>query len=129
MRGGALGHRAVTSCVGVEDSVKNPQHRLTIRNAPKILMLNSLYDPATPYSWAVNAHRQSKDTTVLLTYEGWGHGVYGRSECTTRPVDEYLITLKTPTVRRCAAVEPPAGESMSAHVPVGPQPAIPGWLR
>jgi hypothetical protein len=66
-----------------------------------------LYDPATPYSWAANAHRQSKDTTVLLTYEGWGHGVYGRSECTTAPVDTYLITLKTPKPgARCAPVEP-----------------------
>lgn len=59
-----------------------PQHRLRITNAPKILMLNALHDPPTAYEWAVNAHRQSRNATVLLTYEGWGHGVYDRSDCT-----------------------------------------------
>jgi pimeloyl-ACP methyl ester carboxylesterase len=107
LRGVSRGHNVAAACVGLPEKVSNPQHRLDIRNAPKILMLNSLYDPATPYSWAANAHRQSKDTTVLLTYEGWGHGVYGRSECTTASVDTYLTTLKTPKPgARCAPVQP-----------------------
>ncbi|MCE7006789.1 alpha/beta hydrolase [Kibdelosporangium philippinense] len=128
MRGGALGHRAITGCVGLPEKVNNPQHRLDIDNAPKILMLNALYDPATGYSWAVNAHRQSRDTTVLLTYEGWGHGVYGRSACTRGAVDTYLATLKTPKQgARCAAVEPPAAATLST-LPAGPQPGLPGWL-
>ncbi|MBP2329232.1 pimeloyl-ACP methyl ester carboxylesterase [Kibdelosporangium banguiense] len=131
MRGGALGHTAITGCIGLPEKVNNPQRRLNIKNSPKILMLNALYDPATPYSWAVNAHHQSRDKTVLLTYEGWGHGVYGRSECTTVPIDEYLVTLKTPQVKRCAAVEP-AVAALSAgksRLPAGPKPGIPGWIR
>ncbi|WP_037252746.1 alpha/beta hydrolase [Kibdelosporangium aridum] len=133
MRGGALGHSAITGCIGLPEKVNNPQHRLDIDNAPKILMLNALYDPATAYSWAVNAHRQSKDTTVLLTYEGWGHGVYGRSDCTTGAVDTYLATLKTPKKgARCEAVEPPVSQTLGtadSKLPAGPQPGIPGWLR
>jgi pimeloyl-ACP methyl ester carboxylesterase len=132
MRGGSLGHSAIAACIGLPTKVNNPQHRLDIRNAPKILMLNALYDPATAYSWAANAHRQSKDTTVLLTYEGWGHGVYGRSECTTAPVDTYLATLKTPKPgTRCEAVEPPETATLNAgktRLPAGPKPGIPGWL-
>jgi pimeloyl-ACP methyl ester carboxylesterase len=132
MRGGALGHTAIAGCIGLPEKVNNPQHRLNIKNAPKILMLNALYDPATGYAWAVNAHRQSRDTTVLLTYEGWGHGVYGRSECTTVSVDEYLATLKTPQVKRCAAVEPPAAAALDdgrRKLPAGPKPGVPGWIR
>ncbi|ONI81032.1 transporter [Actinosynnema sp. ALI-1.44] len=133
MRGGVLGHIAVTGCLGLEKVVTNPQRRLDIDNAPKIYMLNALYDPATPYAWAVNAHKQSKNTTELMTYEGWGHGVYGRSECTTAPVDQYLISTKVPTVRRCEAVEPadPAAQATypTRPLPVGPRPGVPGWLR
>jgi hypothetical protein len=120
MRGGALGHDSIARCIGLPEKVNNPQHPLTIKNAPKILMLNALYDPATPYSWAVNAHRQSKDTTVLLTYEGWGHGVYGRSDCTVKAVDTYLATLKT-SATRCAAVDSAGAAVLKAGAP--------GWAR
>jgi pimeloyl-ACP methyl ester carboxylesterase len=133
MRGGALGHTAIAGCIGLPEKVNNPQHRLNIKNAPKILMLNALYDPATGYAWAANAHRQSRDTTVLLTYEGWGHGVYGRSECTRVSVDTYLATLKTPKPgSRCEAVEPSetaALNAVAAQRPAGPQPGVPGWAR
>lgn len=132
MRGSSLGHQATAGCVGLPEKVNNPQHRLRIKDAPKILMTNALYDPATGYEWAVNAHRQSRDTTVLLTYEGWGHGVYRRSDCTRGATDDYLINLKTPRPgARCAAVEPPPQSvaSLGADVPTGPTPAIPGWLE
>ncbi|MEU4441988.1 alpha/beta hydrolase [Actinosynnema sp. NPDC050801] len=132
MRGSALGHTAMAGCVGLPEKVNNPQHRLRIEHAPKILMMNALHDPATGYEWAANAHRQSRDTTVLLTYEGWGHGVYDRSDCTRRATDDYLVSLKTPRPgARCAAVEP-APQSVATldakPLPAGPTPAIPGWL-
>ncbi|QQQ75207.1 alpha/beta fold hydrolase [Saccharothrix sp. 6-C] len=131
MRGSSLGHRATAGCVGLPERVNNPQHRLDVEHAPKILMLNALHDPATGYEWAVNAHRQSRDTTVLLTYEGWGHGVYDRSDCTRGATDEYLVDLKAPRPgARCAAVEPapqPVASASAKPVPEGPTPAIPGW--
>jgi pimeloyl-ACP methyl ester carboxylesterase len=133
MRGGALGHSAIAGCVGLAERVNNPQHRLDIDRAPKILMLNSVFDPATAYTWAVNAHQQIRDTAVLVTYEGWGHGVYGRSDCVNDTVDTYLATLKTPKQgARCAAVEPPTATALDAGAPqrpAGPKPGIPGWLR
>ncbi|MBM7772233.1 pimeloyl-ACP methyl ester carboxylesterase [Actinokineospora baliensis] len=133
MRGSALGHVATTGCVGLP-AATNPQHDLNITTAPKILMLNALHDPATGYDWAVNAHRQSRDTTVLVTYEGWGHGVYPRSECTIGITDTYLFTLRTPRDgTRCAAVEPPVGPSIAAAPslprPAGPLPGLPGWVK
>ncbi|CAL9357696.1 Carboxylesterase B [Actinosynnema sp. ALI-1.44] len=132
MRGSSLGHYAIAGCVGLPEKVNNPQHRLRIKHAPKILMMNALHDPATGYEWAVNAHRQSRDTTVLLTYEGWGHGVYDRSACTTGATDKYLIDLKTPRDgTRCAAVEPQPSLTTAGtgggKRPAGPKPGLPGW--
>ncbi|HUQ54474.1 alpha/beta hydrolase [Lentzea sp.] len=122
-RGSSIGHGAMMGCVGFPKAT-NPQHPLKIKNAPKILLTNAKHDPATVYEWAVNAHRQSRDTTVFVTYEGWGHGVYDRSECTLKINNEYLVSLKLPrNGTSCAAVEPPADASvMSAKpkVPAGP---------
>jgi pimeloyl-ACP methyl ester carboxylesterase len=131
MRTSSLGHSAAASCIGLGDAT-NPQHRLRISGAPEILMLNSLYDPATAYEWAVNANRQAGRATTLLTYEGWGHGVYDRSECTRGAVDDYLTDLVVPADgTRCAAVEPaPGPQSRSTRPdvrPNGPSPSIPGW--
>jgi pimeloyl-ACP methyl ester carboxylesterase len=104
--GSVFGHSAVMGCVGLPEAT-NPQHPLKIKNAPRILVTNAKYDPSTVHDWAVNVHRQSRGTTVLVTYEGWGHGVYGRSDCTRKVNDEYLVSLKLPrSGTTCAAVEP-----------------------
>ncbi|MBM7773886.1 pimeloyl-ACP methyl ester carboxylesterase [Actinokineospora baliensis] len=132
MRGSALGIFATAGCIGLPEKVRNPQHRLDIDDAPKILMLNSLHDPSTSHEWALTIHRQSRDTTVLVTYEGWGHTAYQRSDCTKAVTDAYLLTLRTPRDgTRCAAVEPQFGPSVATtprpHLPTGPRPGIPGW--
>ncbi|MFD9733733.1 alpha/beta fold hydrolase [Umezawaea sp. NPDC059074] len=135
MRSSRLGHYAVAGCIGFPAKANNPQHRLRITAGPKILMLNALHDPATAYAWAANAHRQSRDKTVLLTYEGWGHGAYDRSDCTRGTSDSYLVDLTVPRDGiRCAAVEPaetPAADARSAVpskvLPAGPKPGLPGW--
>lgn len=45
---------------------------------------------------------------VLLTYEGWGHGVYpGRSGCVDAIVTRYLVEQALPARgTSCPAVEP-----------------------
>lgn len=97
--------------------VPNPQHRLDIHGAPPILVLNSRHDPATPHAWAVHVTRQIP-RAVLLTYEGWGHGVIDRSACTLAATARYLIDLKPP--RRgthCPAVPPEPTRSTAPPVP------------
>lgn len=97
MRGSPRVHAGVAACIGWPDEVNNPQHRLRITDAPKILMLHSMHDPANHFSWATNVHRQTRGTTVLLPYEGDGHSVYNRSGCTRDAVDDYLTERKTPS--------------------------------
>jgi hypothetical protein len=107
MRGSPRVHAAVAGCVGWPEKVNNPQHRLRIPGTtPRILMLHSLHDPANHFAWAANIHRQTRGTTVLLPYEGAGHSVYGRTDCTRDAVDAYLTELRIPSPgSRCAAAE------------------------
>ncbi|WP_280277361.1 alpha/beta fold hydrolase [Nocardia wallacei] len=73
----------------------NPPHRPRITDAPAVLLMNSRHDPSTPYEWAVGVAADTPGS-VLLTYEGWGHGVYGRNTCTTAAADNYFIDQALP---------------------------------
>ncbi|MER7211612.1 alpha/beta hydrolase [Streptosporangium sp. NPDC000239] len=92
-------------CLGEPDPIPNPQHRLRVKGGPPLLIVNGLHDPATGYAWARNAAAQIGKKARLLTYEGWGHGAYGRGDCVTAAVDAYLISLRLPARgTRCPAV-------------------------
>jgi pimeloyl-ACP methyl ester carboxylesterase len=107
-----IGVGITVNCLAWPGPVNNPQHPLKVRSGPTIYMTNAMHDPATAYAWATHDAQMLGDRAVLVTYEGWGHGVYGRSACVTLPVDSYLTALKLPARgTRCPAVEPgvPAG--------------------
>lgn len=118
MRGAPGAEIALTTCLGWPTKVTNPQHRLKIRNAPPLLMLNGLHDPSTGYNWATNVHQQIKDTAVLVTYLGLGRGVYGRGPCTVRVTDRYLINRVVPAEgTQCPAIPPPGSTARGTAVP------------
>lgn len=87
----------------------NPQHRLTVKGGtPAILLINARNDPAAGHRWAANVRRQLGRRGVLVTYEGAGHGVYQRTACTRRAVDDYLLRLRLPADgSRCAPAPSP----------------------
>ncbi len=71
-------------------------HAITAPGSPKILVVGTTYDPATPYPWA-QALAKQLDQGVLLTRVGDGHTGYGMgSECTDKAIDRYLVTGATP---------------------------------
>lgn len=74
----------------------NPQHALRYTGSAPIVLGNSLHDPSTPYSWSANVAKQLGPKARLITYEGWGHRIYGKDECSTVPFDNYLISLTLP---------------------------------
>ena len=100
---------AMLVCVGHPAAERGPQRPPRWRGAPPVLLVNSRYDPVTPHEWARNVARRTG--AVLLTYDGWGHGVYAtRSACVAAAVERYLLTLRTPPRdTRCPPIEPPAG--------------------
>jgi pimeloyl-ACP methyl ester carboxylesterase len=98
---------AVTNCLGLPKA-PNPQRDLEVHGLKTpALLLNSLHDPATGYTWAQDVARQLGRQGVLVTYAGWGHGSYSSSPCTQATVDDYLVALKVPARgTTCAAVPP-----------------------
>jgi pimeloyl-ACP methyl ester carboxylesterase len=131
-------------CLGWPTVANNPQRRITPTNDAKLLFANSLHDPATGYNWALGAAGQFSGHAELLTYEGWGHIVYGRVACADGAIDRYLIDLVVPAKgTRCAAAPPPgttssdarsrtaspdAGPAPSKLVPLRGEPELPTWL-
>lgn len=67
------------------------------RGAAPILIIGTVHDPATPYSWAVSLAEQL-DSGYLLTYDGDGHGIVGGvSRCVDAVVNEYFLTGELPS--------------------------------
>ena len=60
--------------------------------APKILVVGTVHDPATPYAWS-KALASQLSSGVLLTYTGDGHTAYFQgSKCVDKYVDDYFLT-------------------------------------
>lgn len=104
----------VSMCAAWPAKVANPQHRPDI-DVP-VLVLNSRHDPATGYSWALHVTHQLP-RAVLLTYDGWGHGVGDRSECTLSATTRYLVTLELPRPGTHCAGVPPSTTATRASAP------------
>ena len=65
-------------------------------DAPPILVVGTVGDPATPYTWAQELADQL-DTATLITYEGAGHTAYGYGmDCVDGAVDAYLLDGRVP---------------------------------
>nr|BFE69435.1 hypothetical protein GCM10020092_027360 [Actinoplanes digitatis] len=98
---------SVNSCLGWNRGTANPQAPLPPARTGPVLLVSARHDPATPYAWARNVARQLGPQASRLTYEGWGHVVYGRSDCVNAAVDRYLIELRSSWPRgelpRCRA--------------------------
>ncbi|MEW9554433.1 alpha/beta fold hydrolase [Nonomuraea sp. NPDC050783] len=122
-------HPLTLICQG--SATPNPQHRLKVDGSPTLLLGNALHDPATPYPWAVSTALQIGREARLVTYEGWGHGIYGRGDCPTAAIDRYLVSRALPAKGlRCPAVPPAEAATAAKRAPrpyPGPLPGLPGW--
>ena len=67
----------------------------TTRTSAPVLVVGNYFDPATDYRGAQAANRFLRGS-ALLSYAGWGHTAYGRSECTTEYVNAYLVDGAVP---------------------------------
>jgi len=60
-----------------------------------VLILTTLYDPATPYHGAEVAHDLLADSR-LVTVNGWGHAALFQSYCADDVVSEYFVNATLP---------------------------------
>jgi hypothetical protein len=67
----------------------------TKRTANPVLVVGSLWDPATNYDDARTVSRLLPNSR-LLSSDNWGHTAYGTSACVTAAMDRYLLTKALP---------------------------------
>lgn len=58
---------------------------------PKMLLVGTRGDPATPYRWTVETAERLGDSAVVLDNKGEGHTGYASSKCVHRKVDAFLL--------------------------------------
>jgi hypothetical protein len=58
---------------------------------PKMLLVGTRGDPATPYRWTVETAQRLGDSAVVLDNKGKGHTGYASSKCVHRKVDRFLL--------------------------------------
>jgi pimeloyl-ACP methyl ester carboxylesterase len=88
----------------------NPLPEITGADAPTVLVVGTVGDPATPYEWSEEM-TAALESAVLLTYEGDGHTAFLRGgPCIEDAVVEYLVDLVVPPAgTRCPAQDTEAG--------------------
>ncbi|MFJ1807889.1 MULTISPECIES: alpha/beta hydrolase [unclassified Streptomyces] len=60
-------------------------------SAPKMLLVGTRGDPATPYRWTEETAKRLGSPAVVLDNKGDGHTGYGSSKCVHRKVDDFLL--------------------------------------
>jgi pimeloyl-ACP methyl ester carboxylesterase len=67
------------------------------RTSKPVLVVGNFFDGVTAYTGAQAVNQQLANSR-LLSYAGWGHTAYGRSDCTTAHVNAYVVdgTLPRP---------------------------------
>jgi pimeloyl-ACP methyl ester carboxylesterase len=75
-----------------DDRYDGPWNRTT---ANPVLVVNPLFDPATPYHGAVTVDRLLPRSR-LLTLAGWGHATLFSSACIDAHVSTYFLTTRVP---------------------------------
>ncbi|MEV4317157.1 alpha/beta hydrolase [Actinocrispum sp. NPDC049592] len=104
----------VTSCLGWPFPASNPQHRLDVHGAPTILVVKGKYDVATPRDWNFAVSQQIRNS-VLLQYDGVGHGQFRNSKCAKGKIESYLIDRGLPAPGTHCAPEFPTQPTISAR--------------
>lgn len=90
-------------CVNPPVPAANPQRPLDADDVPPVMVLTSRYDASTPYQGARHVAAQLP-RSVLVTYDGMGHGAATRTGCTRDLVHRYFSETALPEPgTHCAA--------------------------
>ncbi|MBD0744995.1 alpha/beta hydrolase [Streptomyces sp. CBMA152] len=84
-----------------------PHIKVTGKNLPPVLMLNSTHDPATYYEAAVRAHRALPTSRLVTVVGGGDHGQYrNHNACVDTFVNDYFLDDKIPATDTTCAANP-----------------------
>jgi hypothetical protein len=96
-------------CYGRPAGTDFVRERVRNLETPRMLLVGTRGDPATPYRWTVETARRLGPSAVVLDNKGEGHTGYGSSRCVQRTVEDFLLhgDLKGGS---CPAEEPESGD-------------------
>ncbi|MFD9423666.1 MULTISPECIES: alpha/beta hydrolase [unclassified Streptomyces] len=88
----------ITPCAFWKDAPADRPTRITDEGPSNVLMIQSLRDPATPYSGALKMRAAFGERARMVTVGRGGHGMYlgGGNACGDRTVSEFLVTGRRP---------------------------------
>ncbi|MEV8593712.1 alpha/beta hydrolase [Streptomyces sp. NPDC052012] len=81
----------VLLCHGRPKGTDYIRERVKDLDTPKMLLVGTRGDPATPYEWTVQTAERLGSAAVVLDHRGEGHTGYGSSKCVQRKVDDFLL--------------------------------------
>ncbi|MEU1178707.1 alpha/beta hydrolase [Streptomyces sp. NPDC005820] len=81
----------VLLCYGRPRGTDFVREKVKDLDTPKMLLVGTRGDPATPYRWTVETAERLGDSAVVLDNRGEGHTGYGSSKCVHRKIDDFLL--------------------------------------
>ncbi|MFI6936218.1 alpha/beta hydrolase [Streptomyces sp. NPDC050287] len=78
-------------CFGRPEGTGFIREKVRDVRTPKMLLVGTRGDPATPYRWTVETAERLGDSAVVLDNKGEGHTGYSSSTCVHRNVDAFLL--------------------------------------
>ncbi|GAA3171037.1 alpha/beta hydrolase [Streptomyces virens] len=81
----------VVLCYGRPKGTDYIRKRVKDLDTPKMLLVGTRGDPATPYRWTIETAERLGSSAVVLDNRGEGHTGYGSSECVHRRIDDFLL--------------------------------------
>ncbi len=81
----------VLTCYGRPRGTDFIREEVRDLDTPKMLLVGTRGDPATPYRWTVETAKRLGDSAVVLDNRGEGHTGYGSSKCVHQKVDDFLL--------------------------------------
>ncbi|GAA0645940.1 alpha/beta hydrolase [Streptomyces thermocarboxydovorans] len=87
----------VLLCHGRPKGTDYIRERVKDLDAPKMLLVGTRGDPATPYEWTVQTAKRLGSSAVVLDNRSEGHTGYGSSKCVHRKIDDFLLYGSLPS--------------------------------
>ncbi|MFI5797712.1 alpha/beta hydrolase [Streptomyces sp. NPDC051677] len=81
----------VLMCYGRPKGTDFIREKVKDLSTPKMLLVGTRGDPATPYRWTVETAQRLGSSAVVLDNKGEGHTGYSSSKCVHRKVDDFLL--------------------------------------
>ncbi|MGP4007058.1 alpha/beta hydrolase [Streptomyces sp. 4N124] len=81
----------VLMCYGRPKGTDYIRKKVRDVDTPKMLLVGTRGDPATPYRWTTETAKRLGSSAVVLDNRGEGHTGYASSKCVHKKVDDFLL--------------------------------------